>query len=215
MIPFVLESPGGFCGAGSAPDWVVYLHGFRSSSSSAKAQQVIALFQALGLSERLWVPDLPASPAKALQCVEAEIQVRLQHNPALKLAFVGSSLGGYYATVLGQRHVDSRVVVLNPAVKPYDDLIDQIGKKKLYFSDEEIEFLPAYLDELRQMEALGLDAPARYLLVAATGDEVLSFSSMLARYPGAHQLRLLGADHALSQFVEQLPFVRLFLGLPN
>lgn len=213
MTPFVLESPGGFGGAQSVPDWVVYLHGFRSSSRSSKAQQVIGLFENAGLMDRLWVPDLPVSPAEALHMIETEIHGRLHNNPHLNLAFVGSSLGGYYATVLGQRHVNSKVVLLNPAVKPYDSLADHTGKQKVFMSDEEIEFLPQYLNELQQMEERGLTDPQRYFLVAATGDEVLSFSDMVTRYQGGHLLKLTGSDHALSRFDEQLPFVSLFLGI--
>ena len=176
---------------------------------------MISVFQEAGLHDRLWVPDLPASPAQALALIEHEIHGRLRNKPSLSLAFIGSSLGGFYATVLAQRHVNSRAVLLNPAVKPYDDLQNQIGRKQIYFSDEEIEFVPAYLDELRSMEEQTLTNPARYFLVAATGDEVLSFTSMVARYPGAHHLKVLGSDHALGQFDEQLPFIRLFLGLGN
>jgi predicted esterase YcpF (UPF0227 family) len=213
MTPFVLDSPGGFGGAQTVPDWVVYLHGFRSSSRSSKAQKVIGLFEEAGLMDRLWVPDLPVSPAQALRMIETEIHGRLHNNPHLKLAFVGSSLGGYYATVLGQRHLNSKVVLLNPAVKPYDSLADQTGKQTIFLSDEEVEFLPVYLNELRQMEEPGLTNLERYFLVAATGDEVLNYSDMVARYCGAHVLKVQGSDHALSHFEEQLPFVRLFLGI--
>ncbi|HEY1057946.1 MAG TPA: YqiA/YcfP family alpha/beta fold hydrolase [Limnobacter sp.] len=213
MWPFVLESPGGFSAPPQPLDWVVYLHGFRSSSRSVKAQKTIDAFAQAGQGDRLWVPDLPASPAQALALVEDELRVRLHNNPRLRLGFMGSSLGGFYATVLGERHLNARVALLNPAVKPYNDLQEQIGRKAVYFSDEEIEFVPAYLDELRAMETTQLTQADRYLLVAATGDEVLSFASMVARYPGAHQLRIQGSDHALSDYDEQLPFVRLFMGL--
>lgn len=115
--------------------------------------------------------------------------------------------------MLGELHPQASVVLLNPAIKPYDDLQDQIGKKKVYFSDEEIEFVPAYLGDLKAMEQTGLTDPARYFLVAARDDEVLNCDTMLARYPGAHHLHLLGSDHALSDFDDILPFVKLAVGL--
>jgi hypothetical protein len=43
---------------------------------------------------------------------------------------------------------------------------------------------------------------------------VLNCDTMLARYRGAHQLHLLGSDHALNDFDEILPFVKLAVGLP-
>lgn len=213
MTPFILNSPGGFVRKGSVADLVVYMHGFRSSSKSVKAQKMIDAFDQAGLSSHLWVPDLPASPAQALALIEQQVNDRLQSKPGLSLTFIGSSLGGYYATVLGEQHVQSTVVLLNPAIKPYDDLQDQIGKKKVYFSDEEIEFVPEYLGDLKAMEKTSLTDPQRYFLVAARDDEVLSCDTMLARYPGAHQLYLQGSDHALSDFDEILPFVKLAVGL--
>jgi len=66
--------------------------------------------------------------------IEQHLDARLQSQPDLSLTFIGSSLGGYYATVLGEQHVQSTVVLLNPAIRPYDDLQDQIGKKKVYLS---------------------------------------------------------------------------------
>ncbi len=213
MTPFNFNSPGAFARTGGVADLVVYLHGFRSSSKSVKAQRVIDIFSQAGLSSHLWVPDLPASPAQALALVEQQVNTRLESQPNTSLTFIGSSLGGFYATVLGELHTHATVVLLNPAIKPYDDLQDQIGKKKVYFSEEEIEFVPAYLGDLKAMEQTSLIDPQRYFLVAARDDEVLNCDTMLARYKGAHQLHLLGSDHALSDFDEILPFVKLALGM--
>jgi len=62
LTPFTLSSPGGFARTAVVADLVVYLHGFRSSSRSVKAQKMIDCFDQAGLSSHLWVPDLPASP---------------------------------------------------------------------------------------------------------------------------------------------------------
>ncbi|HEX4856534.1 MAG TPA: YqiA/YcfP family alpha/beta fold hydrolase [Limnobacter sp.] len=213
MTPFTLSSPGSFGRPGGPADLVVYLHGFRSSSRSVKAQKMMQVFEEAGRAGNLWVPDLPASPSAALGLVLQKVNASLQQDPGLSLAFIGSSLGGFYATVLGERYPQSSMVLLNPAVKPYDDLQDQIGKSRVYFTEEEFEFVPAYLAELRHMEETGLTRPERCFLVAAKDDEVLSCAMMLARYRGAHQLVLHGSDHALSDFDDILPFVKLALGL--
>ena len=213
MTPFILKSPGDFARTGGVADLVVYLHGFRSSSKSMKAQKMIDVFDQAGLSSHLWVPDLPVSPAQAMDLIEQQVDARLQSNPDLSLTFIGSSLGGFYATVLGEKYTQAGVVLLNPAIRPYDGLQEQVGRKKVYFSDEEIEFLPAFLGDLKAMERTSLTNPQRYFLVAARDDEVLNCDTMLARYPGAHQLHLLGSDHALSDFDEVLPFVKMAVGI--
>lgn len=211
-VAFQLHSPGGFV-LGQVPDLVVYLHGFRSSPSSVKAQKVCADFENAGLSARLWVPQLSASPSEVMARLTQELDQRLESQSPLSLGFIGSSLGGYYATVLGERYPQSRVLLLNPAVQPYNDLHDQTGKQKVYFSDEEIEFLPAYLNDLKSMEPSTITSQSRYCVVGATGDEVLDFGMMMARYPQAHQLRIEGSDHALSEFDEIWPIARTFMGL--
>ncbi|MDX1669384.1 MAG: YqiA/YcfP family alpha/beta fold hydrolase, partial [Limnobacter sp.] len=204
--------PGGFVLA-EVPDLVVYLHGFRSSPSSVKAQKVCADFESAGLSARLWVPQLSASPAEVMSELTREIDKRLDSHSGMSLGLIGSSLGGYYATVLAERYAQSRVLLLNPAVQPYNDLHDQTGRQKVYFSNEEIEFLPAYLSDLKDMEPVELVNLSRYCVVGATGDEVLDFDQMMARYPQAHQVRIEGSDHALSEFDQIWPIARTFMGL--
>lgn len=213
-LPFVLESPGQFLPeADWVPDWVVYLHGFRSSPSSVKAQRVVRAFQEAGVLSRLWVPALPPSPIEAMQLIRTELQARMHRHPDLKVAFVGSSLGGFYATVLAEEVPSSRVVLINPAVTPHLDLEDQIGRQQVYFSDEEIEFVPAYLQALKDMQVDRLTGLNRYFLMAASDDEVLDFKQMTATYANAHQLRLMGSDHAMTEFEDFLPYLLLFLGV--
>ncbi len=77
---------------------ILYIHGFNSSPLSKKARQLEAVMQALGLAERLRVPALHHHPRQAIAQLEAAIAEL--GTPLL----VGSSLGGYYATYLAERH---------------------------------------------------------------------------------------------------------------
>ncbi|MFN9211558.1 MAG: YqiA/YcfP family alpha/beta fold hydrolase, partial [Betaproteobacteria bacterium] len=75
---------------------LLYLHGFRSTPQSRKAQQIAARMAALGRADEYVCPQLPASPRAAAQLLE-DIAARV---PVAQLAVIGSSLGGYYATWL-------------------------------------------------------------------------------------------------------------------
>ena len=69
---------------------------------------------------------------------------------------------------------------------------------------------PVHLDELR---ALGVDAitrPERYYLIAATGDEVLDYRTMLEHYPNVRTTLIQGGDHAISDFPKYLDEVLAF-----
>ncbi len=77
---------------------ILYIHGFNSSPLSTKARQLEAVMQQLGLSAQLRVPALHHHPRQAI--VQLEAAIAELGAPLL----VGSSLGGYYATHLAERH---------------------------------------------------------------------------------------------------------------
>ena len=57
--------------------------------------------------------------------------------------------------------------------------------------------------------------PERYLPIIATGDELLDWREMSARYKGAPQRIVQGSDHALSDFDDHLPHILKFLRLSD
>jgi len=188
---------------------LLYLHGFRSSPQSTKARK-LAAWVAAHRPELVWAcPQLPASPAAAMR----EAMAQTARWPAAQMAVVGSSLGGFYATALAEQR-GCRAVLLNPAVDPARDLAAAVGTTTAWHSDEPFVFRPEYVDELRAIAPPAtLSEPDRYFAVIATGDEVLSWREMSARYAGCRVRRVEGSDHALSDFDDHLPALLAFLGL--
>ena len=188
---------------------LLYLHGFRSSPQSTKARKFAAWVAANRPELIWWCPQLFASPAEAMR----EVMAGVSAWPAERMAVVGSSLGGFYATAVAERR-GCRAVLLNPGVDPARDLADAIGATTAWHSGEPFDFRPEYVAELRQVAPPAtLTDLGRYFAVIAKGDEVLSWREMSERYAGA-QIRLLeGSDHALSDFDDHFPAVLAFLGL--
>ena len=187
---------------------ILYLHGFRSSPQSRKAQMVRAAMAARGLLDEFVCPQLPASPRAAARLIEAAARVEAPQ----RLALIGSSLGGYYATWLAER-TGCRAALLNPAITPYEDLRGHLGMQPVFFSERTIEVKPEYMDELRTLEAPCITRPERYLLLAATGDEVIDWRTMAARYAGCRQRIIGGSNHELSDFAAYLDEVLAFCGV--
>jgi predicted esterase YcpF (UPF0227 family) len=173
---------------------ILYLHGFRSSPRSTKARQLGARLAARGLGAAWRCPQLPVSPRAAARLVEGIVA-----EAGGPLSVIGSSLGGYYATWIAER-VDCRVVLLNPATRPDRDLAHHLGVQTVYNSDDTVDVRPEFLDELEALRVGAVTRPDRYLLVAATGDEVLDWREMVARYPAVHRRIVEGSDHGLSDF---------------
>ena len=187
---------------------LLYLHGFRSSPQSAKARRMAAWVDEHAPRLTWWCPQLPPSPREAVELLTRGVA----GWPIDRMAIVGSSLGGFYATVLAER-LRCKAGVLNPAVDPARDLARYIGEITAWHSEERFFFLPAYVDQLRDMKPAELADPSRYFAVIATGDEVLVWREMSARYRGSHLRIVEGSDHALSDFDTHLPHLLHFLSL--
>jgi uncharacterized protein len=187
---------------------LLYLHGFRSSPQSAKARQTAAWVASRAPGLTWWCPQLPPSPREAADLLTQGIATW----PRDRIGIIGSSLGGFYATVLAER-LGCDAVLLNPAVNPARDLARHIGETTQWHSDDTFFFRPEYVDELRAMTPGELTRLQRYFAVIATGDEVLDWREMSARYRGAHLRIVDGSDHGLTDFEQHLPHVLHFLGL--
>lgn len=187
---------------------ILYLHGFRSSPQSFKAQLIGERLDALGRGANYFCPQLPASPNAAIALAS---QLAGQAAPA-ELVLIGSSLGGYYATWLAERF-GCRAVLLNPAVKPPRDLEKYVGVTTSFHSDEPFEFKREYIDELKSFAVDRITEAHRYFVIAATGDEVLDWREMVAHYPGATHCVIQGSDHGISDFDEYLDAVLGFCGV--
>lgn len=187
---------------------ILYLHGFRSSPASRKAMYLRARLRERGLEADYVCPQLPASPRAAVEVALAAAQLA----PPQQLAIIGSSLGGYYATWLAER-LGCRAVLLNPAITPYEDLRAYLGEQRVYFSSATIEMRPEYLDELRALDTPRITRPERYFLLAATGDRLIDWRTMVAKYAGCRQRVIEGSDHELSDFAQYADEVLAFCGV--
>jgi predicted esterase YcpF (UPF0227 family) len=187
---------------------IVYLHGFRSSPRSSKAQAMVRAVEALPAETRptLLVPDLGHAPADAIAKVVAIVARERGGGP---LAFVGSSLGGYYATHLAERF-DARAVLVNPAVRPYEDLAPYKGVQTNLYTGEAFEVTDEHFVQLRALAVPRITKPARYFLLVQSGDEVLDWREAVAHYAGAFQLVQGGGDHAFQGFEAQIAAVLRF-----
>jgi uncharacterized protein len=184
---------------------ILYLHGFRSSPQSFKAQLLAARLAEQGRADAWRCPALPVSPRDAMAVAEACVA----GAAADTVTVIGSSLGGYYATWLAERH-GWRAVLLNPATLPQRDLSHHLGEQPLWHGGGSIVVEPRHLDELDALRVAAITRPERYYLIAATGDDVLDYREMLAHYPGARTRVIEGSDHGISEFADYLDDVLAF-----
>jgi predicted esterase YcpF (UPF0227 family) len=189
----------------SATDPVlIYVHGFNSSALSYKAGLLRDHMAKLGLAQHYACPELSHRPAQAM----AQLQALIAPHDANTVTLVGSSLGGYYSTYLVET-LGARAVLVNPAVRPYELLAPYTGPQKNLYTGEEYLFTAEHIAELRALEVDHIN-PERYLLITATGDEVLDYRDGVKRYAGSEQIIVNGGDHGFRGFTDYLDTVIAF-----
>ena len=174
---------------------VIYLHGFNGSSKSHKATVLRRHLQQHGLAHALSIPDLAHDPRRAV----ASVETLIERVPGQRLAFVGSSLGGFYAAWLAERH-DARAVLINPAMRPFELLGPYVGQQVNPYTGEAYQLCREHLEQLRELGVKRFSRPQDVLLLVQTGDEVIDYRQTLACLPDVRRHVIAGGSHAFEAF---------------
>lgn len=180
---------------------ILYLHGFASSSRSIKAELTKQYFQGIP-GVRLRALDLPYTPKEAMRMLEEAIIT-------VPTAIIGSSLGGFLATVLAER-IGCKACLINPAVAPHRVLADHYGSYEHPVLKQRYQVGPEHMLQLKQLMPLSLQNAARYLVLLQTGDEVLDYQHAVNYYQGAQMQLVHGGNHSFVGYEQYLPHIAEF-----
>ncbi len=145
------------------------------------------------------VPEMHHRPARAI----GEAERACKGVDRADLTLLGSSLGGFYATVLAER-IGCRAALLNPAVRPHTHFERYLGPQRNLYSGEEFVLTKEHVDELAALQPEAITRPGRYWLFVETGDEVLDYREAVDFYRGALHTVVRGGDHTLVSFPEHV-----------
>ena len=189
---------------------IVYLHGFNSGPASIKAQQRGRGIAALDPRSRpaYFVPQLAHRPAAAMRAVMDWVDAANCPTGNDTLTFVGSSLGGFYATFLAERY-GAKAVLINPAIRPGKSLASYLGPQRNTATGETYELTRDHFAELEAFNVARVTEPRRYFLLVQSGDELLDWREAVTFYAGASQSVQGGGDHAFQDFEKEIaPILR-------
>ncbi|HEY3698956.1 MAG TPA: YqiA/YcfP family alpha/beta fold hydrolase [Spongiibacteraceae bacterium] len=186
---------------------LIYLHGFLSSPGTLKARQLGDYLRAQAISADLRIPLLPDEASSALEAAEATLRNALADTA--RVALVGSSMGGFYATILAQRY-DLRAVLINPAVAPHRLIHRHLGRNRNPYTWREFTLDETHVAQLEAMQPQ-LVKPDLFWLLAQSGDEVLDYREAVAFYARSKQTVEAGGDHQFRGFERYLPALINFL----
>lgn len=189
----------------SSAFYLLYIHGFNSSPLSHKARVTHDHCTALGMADRIGVPELSHVPSLAI----AELREIIEAQ-TLPVALIGSSLGGYYATWLAERY-HLRAALINPAVNPGALWQAHLGANRNYYSGRRYEITTEHVAQLQGLRVETLQFPENLLLLVQTGDETLDYRLAVDKYKSSPSIIQPGGDHSFVNYEAMLPDIFRFL----
>lgn len=188
---------------------LLYIHGFNSSPLSHKANVMKAYCQAERPDIKVVIPQMPCFPDQAAQYL---LEIVEQYQNDYQIGLVGSSLGGYMSMWLN-RQFGFKAVVVNPAVKPYELLVDFLGEQENPYTHERYFLEQKHIEELKALDTPTIEHPQDFWLLQQTEDEVLDYRQAVAHFEGAKQTVEQGGDHSFVGFERHSAQIIKFLHL--
>ena len=136
----------------------------------------------------------------------------IEQQPSRRIGLVGSSMGGFMATVLAERY-GLHAVLINPLVNAERLFTSALGQHTNPYTNVSFELNLGHVDELQQLTVKKLTKPENMLVLLQTGDETLDYRLAVDYYHGCQQMVEQGGNHRFVDYQQHLPNVINFLAL--
>ena len=184
---------------------LIYIHGFNSSPASFKAKQTAHWLSANAPDISYTCPALSSKPDLAIE----QLQSLIENTPG-PIGLIGSSMGGYYATWLGEKY-GLKAVLINPAVRPCEFMLECLGENANYHTGERYILEQHHVEIVRDLDVDLFKNPKNYWVLLQTGDEVLDYRQAEARYANCYLTIEQGGDHSFQHYEQHLSSIIDFL----
>ncbi len=186
---------------------ILYFHGFKSSSKSSKAQSIKNFIAKNAKNTKIIIPDLDDNFQNAHNQIEELIRLS-----GSNIVFMGSSLGGYYASYFSQK-LKKKAVLINPAVHPLKDFEVHLGENENYSSGNKFNISSKEISFVRTLSYKKLLTPNDLLILLESGDEILKYNKSASYFSGAYIDIVFGGNHSYSSFKSKFHKIQKFLDI--
>lgn len=178
---------------------LLYIHGFLSSPSSFKAQQVKQWLQDYHPDIDFICPHLTPYPDDTA----SRLRSIIENHQTDHLGVMGSSLGGFWAHWVAETF-GLNAVLINPAVAPQQFMPEYLNRPlKGYYSDDVYQLNAEHIRQIIRYDS-PVHHPERIWLLAQTGDETLDYRQAVTKFHQCKQTVEVGGDHAFTGFERYL-----------
>lgn len=182
-----------------------YIHGFLSGPNAAKAHALSKYLTEHKLENQVYfnAPDFADTPREAFASLcELFAAEKVQH-PQDKIVLVGSSMGGFFSTLLSQRF-NLKAVLLNPCVHPQLYFKALIGPQFNPLTERHFELTDDMLPFLKELDESIIVRPEMVKVFLGLKDEVLDYRKSLIMFNNCDVITVPEGDHAFTTTFEPL-----------
>ena len=194
---------------------IIYIHGLDSDANSTKGILLESYCQQHDTDITVYRHDLNSAPE---QVFEQLVRLVIELNREDKTVLVGSSLGGYFSTLVSN-HTGCPALLLNPSTQPHitlqrfsnDDLLDSkdspLIDRVLHRTAGGWSITQSDLQWFAEHQLLEVNYPEKIAVLIKEGDELLNPELSKVFYQKQSSVVTLqaGGDHRFSDFDKQLP----------
>ena len=186
---------------------ILYFHGFASSSNSNKAKVLKNYISKNYKNAEIIIPDLDNNFKLAVSQIHKLIK-SAKHS----IVFIGSSLGGYYASYFSSK-LKTKSVLINPAIPPLKDFEMYLGENENYSTGEKFIITPEDIKYIRKMSYKKYANAENTYVLLESGDEVLNFKETAKYFSGSYLDIIYGGSHSYESLNEKLKNIVNFIDI--
>ncbi len=183
---------------------ILYLHGLNSAGTAGKA---ITLRESLAPIPVV-SPSYPAHrPKQAVAELSQLIEELIKKDP--KLMIVGSSMGGFYGQYLARQFPVTQLIMINPALQPWELLDQREGEQQNFVTGERYLLTKEEIQQTRNYEIKAINDGMPTTLFLDRGDETIDYQVAADMYRDSGELKIFeGGDHRFQHMKEVIAYIQ-------
>ena len=184
---------------------ILYFHGFASSSNSNKAKDLKKYISRNYKNAEIIIPDIDNNFKLAVNQIH-ELIDSAKHP----IVFIGSSLGGYYASYFSSKF-KTKSVLINPAIPPLKDFEMYLGENENYSTGIKFKITREDIRYIRKMSYKKYSNAENTYVLLESGDEVLNYKETTKYFSGSYLDIIYGGSHSYESLKEKLKNIVNFI----
>ena len=183
---------------------ILYLHGLNSGGTAGKAAALREELAPVPVLSPTYPAHRPQQAVNQLRKLLAEIE-----SQSDRLMIIGSSMGGFYGQYLARQFLVKHLVMINPALQPWELLVGAVGEQTNFVTGERYFLRHEDVEQTRRYAVEKVNDGVPTTLFLDQGDETIDYRIAAEIYRDTGELVIFeGGDHRFQHMAEAIEIIR-------